>query len=100
MQINTDLSQKLALNCSELPWLASPQKGVERVMLERDGDEVARATSLVRYAPKSSFSRHCPGSAKFFQVFVDFVSRFAQLKAGMPQALLGFLSNTPSLLRP
>ena len=58
MQINTDLSQKLALNCGELPWLASPQKGVERVMLERDGDEVARATSLVRYAPKSSFSRH------------------------------------------
>jgi len=26
------------------------------------------------------------GSAEFFQVFVDFVSRFAQLKAGMPQA--------------
>jgi anti-sigma factor ChrR (cupin superfamily) len=58
MQINTDLSQKLAINCGELPWLASPQKGVERVMLERDGGEVARATSLVRYAPKSSFSRH------------------------------------------
>ena len=58
MQINTDLSQKLAVNCGDLPWLASPQKGVERVMLERDGDEIARATSLVRYAPKSSFSVH------------------------------------------
>jgi anti-sigma factor ChrR (cupin superfamily) len=58
MQINTDLSQKLAVNCGDLPWLASQQKGVERVMLERDGDEIARATSLVRYAPKSSFSRH------------------------------------------
>jgi hypothetical protein len=28
--------------------------GVERRMLERDGDEVAHATSVVRYAPGSS----------------------------------------------
>jgi tripartite-type tricarboxylate transporter receptor subunit TctC len=34
MQINTDLSKKLALNCGELPWLASPQMGVERVMVK------------------------------------------------------------------
>jgi anti-sigma factor ChrR (cupin superfamily) len=27
-------------------------------MLERNGDEIARSTSLVRYAPKSSFCRH------------------------------------------
>jgi anti-sigma factor ChrR (cupin superfamily) len=27
-------------------------------MLERDGDEVARATSLVRYAPNASFTSH------------------------------------------
>jgi hypothetical protein len=58
MQINTDLSQKIAIHSGELPWLASPLKGVDRKMLERDGDEVARATSIVRYAPKSSFSRH------------------------------------------
>ena len=32
--------------------------GVERMMLDRIGDEVARATSLVRYAPNSEFSRH------------------------------------------
>jgi len=32
--------------------------GVERRMLERDGDEVARATSIVRYAPDSKFSEH------------------------------------------
>ena len=51
MQINTDLSQKLAVNCGDLPWLASPQKGVERVMLERDGDEIARPQSL---SPPSS----------------------------------------------
>ena len=58
MQINTDLTQRLAIASGDLPWLASPLKGVDRIMLERDGDEVARATSLVRYAPKSSFSHH------------------------------------------
>ncbi len=32
--------------------------GVDRRMLDRIGDEVARATTIVRYAPKSSFSAH------------------------------------------
>ncbi|MFT7222897.1 MAG: anti-sigma factor ChrR (cupin superfamily) [Cellvibrionaceae bacterium] len=32
--------------------------GVERMMLDRVGGEVARATSIVRYAPDSIFSEH------------------------------------------
>jgi len=32
--------------------------GVDRRMLDRIGDEVARATSIVRYAPNSKFSAH------------------------------------------
>ena len=32
--------------------------GVERMKLDRIGDEIARATSLVCYAPNSSFSPH------------------------------------------
>ncbi len=39
-------------------WVASPQPGVERVMLDRIGREQARATSLVRYAPDSMFPVH------------------------------------------
>lgn len=39
-------------------WVASPQPGVERLMLDRDGDEVAVATSLVRYAPEATFTPH------------------------------------------
>jgi hypothetical protein len=39
-------------------WLASPEPGVERVLLDRVGDEVAVATSLVRYAPGSRFAAH------------------------------------------
>ncbi len=39
-------------------WIRSPESGVDRIMLDRIGDEVARATSIVRYAKGSSFSRH------------------------------------------
>ena len=39
-------------------WIHSPEQGVDRIMLDRIGDEVARATSIVRYAPDSSFARH------------------------------------------
>lgn len=37
-------------------------------MLDRIGDEVARATSLVRYAPASHFSRHVHGGGEEFLV--------------------------------
>ena len=83
MRINTDLSQKLAINCDQLPWLPSPQKGVERAMLERDGEEVARATSLVRYAPKSSFSRHQHDLGEEFLVLEgEFQDEHGQYPAG------------------
>lgn len=39
-------------------WVASPQPGVARVMLDRIGAERARATSLVRYQPDSVFPAH------------------------------------------
>ena len=32
----------------DLAWIPSPESGVERRMLERQGDEVAKATSIVR----------------------------------------------------
>jgi anti-sigma factor ChrR (cupin superfamily) len=47
--------------------------GVERMMLDRIGDEVARATSLVRYAPNSTFSPHVHGGGEeFFVLEGDF----------------------------
>jgi ChrR Cupin-like domain len=42
--------------------------GVERRMLDRIGDEVARATSIVRYAPDSYFSAHTHGGGEEFLV--------------------------------
>lgn len=58
IQLNTNLSQAVALDSQTLPWQASPAAGVTRKLLHRAGDEVAVATSLVRYAPGSHFARH------------------------------------------
>ena len=58
MRVNADFSERVVIQTSELPWIASPQPGVERRMLDRIGGEVARATSLVRYAPASVFEPH------------------------------------------
>jgi len=58
MQIHADLTQPAIVDSAKLDWVPSPMAGVERRMLERDGGEVARATSLVRYAPGSAFSAH------------------------------------------
>ena len=58
MNINADYSQRVVINHHELPWIASPESGVERRMLERQGDELAKATSIVRYKPGSKFQAH------------------------------------------
>lgn len=58
MQLRSDWSERAVVDWSAMKWLDSPSAGVQRKMLERDGDEVARATSIVRYAPGSHFSRH------------------------------------------
>jgi len=58
MNINADYSQRVVINHHDLPWVASPESGVERRMLERVGDEIAKATSVVRYQPGSRFARH------------------------------------------
>jgi anti-sigma factor ChrR (cupin superfamily) len=68
MRINADLSQRAVVASDSLPWVASPLSGVERRMLERDGDEVARVTSLVRYAPNSHFSSHTHSGGEEFLV--------------------------------
>lgn len=58
MQLNADFSQKICIHDRENDWRASPSAGVERKMLDRVGDEVARATTIVRFAPGSAFAPH------------------------------------------
>lgn len=58
MFINADFSRRAVVTAAQYQWIASPQAGVERVMLERIGGEKARATSVVRYAPNATFPHH------------------------------------------
>ena len=68
MKLYADLSQRVVINSEDLDWVDSPMIGVQRRMLERDGQEVARATSIVRYAPNSHFSAHTHGGGEEFFV--------------------------------
>jgi anti-sigma factor ChrR (cupin superfamily) len=68
VKLHADFSQRVVLATQDLPWLDSPMPGVQRRMLERDGEEVARATSIVRYAPNSQFSAHSHGGGEEFFV--------------------------------
>jgi hypothetical protein len=68
MELNADFTKRAAVHAARLPWTTSPMAGVERRMLDRIGDEVARATSLVRYAPRSRFSPHVHGGGEEFIV--------------------------------
>jgi len=64
MELHADLSRPVVLDTATLPWTPSPMAGVERRLLERRGGEVARATSIVRYAPGSRFERHVHGGGE------------------------------------
>ena len=58
MELNADFKERVVVHSGKLEWLASPMPGVDRRMLDRIGGEVARATTIVRYAPNSKFSAH------------------------------------------
>jgi anti-sigma factor ChrR (cupin superfamily) len=68
MRINDDLAKPVIVHASKLDWVPSPAPGVDRRMLFRVGGEVARATSIVRYAPGSAFARHTHSGGEEFLV--------------------------------
>lgn len=68
MEINADFSESVTVRPGDVDWVASPLPGVDRIMLDRIGDEVARATSIVRYAPGSRFDAHTHDRGEEFLV--------------------------------
>jgi ChrR Cupin-like domain len=68
VELNADFARRVAVHAARMAWVPSPMAGVDRRMLDRIGDEVARATSIVRYAPGSRFSRHTHGGGEEFLV--------------------------------
>jgi len=68
MQLNADFSKRAAVHGQQVEWVKSPMPGVDRRMLDRLGEEVARATTIVRYAPGSKFSSHVHTGGEEFMV--------------------------------
>ena len=58
MRIHADFSKTAVVVPRESDWVCSPESGVDRLMLDRIGEEVARATSIVRYLAGSAFPTH------------------------------------------
>ncbi len=58
MRLNDGFARPASAHAAAMAWVPSPTPGVERRMLFRIGEEKARATSIVRYAPKSRFPAH------------------------------------------
>ncbi len=68
MELNADFTERAVVHAGKQEWVASPMKGVDRRMLDRIGGEVARATTIVRYAPGSHFSAHTHTGGEEFLV--------------------------------
>lgn len=91
MRINADFSCRASLAPEDYGWVKSPQNGVERVMLDRIGEEKARATSLVRYAPNSYFPHHLhPGGEEILVLSGTFSADDTHYPAGW------YLRNPPA----
>ncbi len=83
MELNADFSQRVVIRPDDYEWRTSPSAGVERMMLDRIGDEVARATTIVRFAPNSEFSAHThDGGEEYFVLEGTFRDESGDYPAG------------------
>jgi len=58
VRVRDDFDAGVFVTAAEHRWVPAPEPGVERMMLERIGDEDAVATSFVRFAPGARFPSH------------------------------------------
>ena len=83
MELNADFSKAVVIHTRDMDWTPSPMAGVDRRMLDRIGGEVARATSIVRYAPGSKFSAHThTGGEEFIVLEGTFQDEHGDYPAG------------------
>ncbi|WP_425093071.1 cupin domain-containing protein [Tropicimonas sp. S265A] len=83
MKLNADFSERVVIRPGDYNWVDSPANGVQRMMLDRIGDEVARATTIVRFAPNSRFDAHTHGGGEEYLVLAGvFSDEHADYPAG------------------
>ena len=64
MELRADFARREVVLPGGEAWRPSPMAGAERTMLDRIGEEVARETSIVRYAAGARFSAHTHGGGE------------------------------------
>lgn len=83
MRLRADFGERVAVLPDHYDWVDSPVPGVKRMMLDRIGDEVARATSIVRYEPDSRFPPHTHGGGEEILVLAgEFADEHGTYPAG------------------
>ncbi|MFC3607998.1 cupin domain-containing protein [Stutzerimonas tarimensis] len=68
MQLNADFSFPARVDSAFVAWQPTPYPGISRLTFDRLGDQVVRATSLVRFDPDSTFGAHEHGGGE--EIFV------------------------------
>jgi anti-sigma factor ChrR (cupin superfamily) len=83
MNINADFNLRAVINTADLAWETSPVQGVDRKRLDRIGGEVAKASTIVRYAPHSAFTQHThDGGEEIFVLEGIFSDEYGDYPAG------------------
>jgi anti-sigma factor ChrR (cupin superfamily) len=83
MKINANFRAFAATNFDASKYIPSPAYGVNRFMLDRVGDELARATTIVEYSPNSKFPTHTHiGGEEFLVLKGTFKDQHGEFPAG------------------
>ncbi len=68
IELNANFRDRVLIHSDNIHWQGSPVPGVHRRMLDRIGNEVARATSIVKFDRNSRFSPHTHNGGEEFLV--------------------------------
>jgi hypothetical protein len=83
MKLNDNFQAFAATHFDAKQYVASPAYGVNRFLLDRIGDEKARATTIVEYKPNSKFPEHQHiGGEEFLVLKGTFHDQFGSFPAG------------------
>jgi len=98
LRIRADFNQREVVLPHHYDWVSSPEAGVSRMMLDRIGDERARATSIVHYEANAGFSSHIhSGGEEFFVISGVFADEHGEYPAGTYVRNPIGTSHTPSI---
>eukprot|EP00527_Entomoneis_sp_CCMP2396_P006123 CAMPEP_0198145626 /NCGR_PEP_ID=MMETSP1443-20131203/24695_1 /TAXON_ID=186043 /ORGANISM="Entomoneis sp., Strain CCMP2396" /LENGTH=233 /DNA_ID=CAMNT_0043809321 /DNA_START=45 /DNA_END=743 /DNA_ORIENTATION=- len=84
MKIHANFRLFAATKFDATKYIASPSYGVNRFMLDRIGEEKARATTIVEYQPNSKFPEHTHiGGEEFLVLEGTIKDQFGEFPAGI-----------------